>query len=289
MIYCYYGCGQEAKHYLKTVNKWCCNKKWQQCPIKRKNNSDSKKGRIPWNRGVPHTKDELNKQSISMKNKWKDPNYFNKQKETRKTSNHKTKARNSKIGIKNPNYGKPIHPNTLKASKLNEQKIKERYPKFVEVEKPVFDLDGNIKVKCKYCEKLFVPSRSQLFERMRNLKVGLDRCSLFCCVEHQYLSPFCNKTDPKELSDYQKYYRKVLIETGKNLRLYGNKINNLNLRGIKHNYQLDHKYSIKMGFKNNIDPKIIGNWKNLEIISTNENIHKKIKCSISLEQLVSNI
>ena len=42
---CSYGCGQEAKFYLKTVDKWCCNEKWQQCPMKRKNNSESKKGK----------------------------------------------------------------------------------------------------------------------------------------------------------------------------------------------------------------------------------------------------
>jgi hypothetical protein len=29
---CEYGCGNKAKFYFKTVNKWCCSKHFSQCP-----------------------------------------------------------------------------------------------------------------------------------------------------------------------------------------------------------------------------------------------------------------
>ena len=37
---CSYGCGQEAKFYLKTVDKWCCNKSYNSCEVKRKKNGE---------------------------------------------------------------------------------------------------------------------------------------------------------------------------------------------------------------------------------------------------------
>lgn len=39
-------------------------------------------------------------------------------------------------------------------------------------------------------------------------------------------------------------------------------------------YQLDHIYSIRQGFKNNIDPHIIANIKNLRFIPWEENLDK---------------
>jgi len=38
---CDYGCGKESKYYFKSVDKWCCSKNVNSCPIKRKNASDS--------------------------------------------------------------------------------------------------------------------------------------------------------------------------------------------------------------------------------------------------------
>ena len=55
--------------------------------------------------------------------------------------------------------------------------------------------------------------------------------------------------------------------------------------GVEGKYHLDHKYSIIEGFKNNIEPEIIGNIKNLEFISWQENIKKRTKCSITIEEL----
>ena len=60
--------------------------------------------------------------------------------------------------------------------------------------------------------------------------------------------------------------------------------------GMEFGFDLDHKYSIYEGFKNNIDSKIIGHYKNLEILKsyTNRNI-KNRRSSILIEDLLKEI
>jgi len=87
------------------------------------------------------------------------------------------------------------------------------------------------------------------------------------------------------LNKFNKYKRLVMNETNKqpiHLLLY------YNLRGLNGTdgaYQLDHKYSIYEGFKNDIKPKLIGGINNLEFIPWEENLKKGISCSITLEEL----
>lgn len=50
-------------------------------------------------------------------------------------------------------------------------------------------------------------------------------------------------------------------------------------------YSLDHKFSIKQGFINNIPAHLIGSFKNLEMLPYDENRKKKDKCSIYLTEL----
>lgn len=55
--------------------------------------------------------------------------------------------------------------------------------------------------------------------------------------------------------------------------------------GVVGAYNLDHKYSIKEGFLNGVDPEIIGNIANLEFIPWEENLSKNKDCSITLIEL----
>jgi hypothetical protein len=59
--------------------------------------------------------------------------------------------------------------------------------------------------------------------------------------------------------------------------------------GVIGAYNLDHRYSIKEGFLNDVDPGIIGNIANLEFIPWEENLKKNKDCSITLEELKNNI
>lgn len=48
---------------------------------------------------------------------------------------------------------------------------------------------------------------------------------------------------------------------------------------------MDHKYSIREGFSNNIPPYILAHVGNLEIITGAKNLAKHARCSITLDQL----
>jgi len=88
------------------------------------------------------------------------------------------------------------------------------------------------------------------------------------------------------IKGYREYYKVVNQETNRSLIEHKKDIPNYNLRGRKHGYELDHKYSVFKAFENNIDPKIVGHWKNLEIKTILENHTKYTKCSIELNELL---
>ena len=89
----------------------------------------------------------------------------------------------------------------------------------------------------------------------------------------------------KNLPKFKKYKRRVLSTTNKQPI---NKLMNFEKRGVSGcdgAYHLDHKYSILMGFINNINPDIIGNILNLEFIPWEENLKKRTNCSITEKEL----
>jgi transposase-like protein len=84
---------------------------------------------------------------------------------------------------------------------------------------------------------------------------------------------------------YKQYRSKVLSVTN---RQPLNTLENSDKRGnsrVDGAYHLDHKFSIIEGFKQGIDPEIIGNINNLEFIPWWDNISKGFRCSITIEEL----
>jgi hypothetical protein len=79
------------------------------------------------------------------------------------------------------------------------------------------------------------------------------------------------------------YYRKVSHYTYQSIQKKFTNDELYNRR--KRNTQIDHKYSIKQGFIDNILPCIIGSIYNLEILPQKQNAQKNIKCSITKEEL----
>jgi len=67
--------------------------------------------------------------------------------------------------------------------------------------------------------------------------------------------------------------------------------NIINPNGYKRGkeYELDHKISKTYGFIHNIPPAIIGHYRNLELIPKAQNRSKRVKCSISLDELIEQI
>lgn len=94
---------------------------------------------------------------------------------------------------------------------------------------------------------------------------------------------------------FTEYRIKTINITKLNLKLYGdlkfgegweNLIGNIDLNN---DYHVDHNFSIKEGFINNIDPNIIGHIENLQLLTKLENCTKKANCNISIEELLNNI
>jgi len=84
-----------------------------------------------------------------------------------------------------------------------------------------------------------------------------------------------------DTSEYKNYVREVYKVTRKQPI---ETLLNHTKRG-SFSYHLDHKYSINEGFKNKIDPNIIGSIHNLEFIKWDENITKRTNCSITITEL----
>lgn len=89
------------------------------------------------------------------------------------------------------------------------------------------------------------------------------------------------------LSDFKKYRKEVINITKKQPIHELPNFNRRGVSGVEGNYHLDHKFSIVEGFIQNINPKIIGNIKNLEFIPWEENVKKRTKCSINIIELIN--
>ena len=47
--------------------------------------------------------------------------------------------------------------------------------------------------------------------------------------------------------------------------------------------------SVKYGYENNIDPKIISHPANCQLLIHNENVKKYIRCDLTIEELINKI
>lgn len=89
----------------------------------------------------------------------------------------------------------------------------------------------------------------------------------------------------ENIPEFISYKNECIKFTNLSVLIYGNEIENLHLRGRINGYQLDHIYSIKMGFLSNIDPEIIGHITNLRCIPSFDNESKGQRCDKSIDEL----
>jgi hypothetical protein len=87
--------------------------------------------------------------------------------------------------------------------------------------------------------------------------------------------------DPSTLSEYEKYKKAVWKETNKTYKKYENVLGERS-RG-RH---LDHIYSILHGFRDNINPIVLGNIVNLRIIDSKVNQSKSMNSDYTKEELM---
>lgn len=94
---------------------------------------------------------------------------------------------------------------------------------------------------------------------------------------------------PKDQKDPFVVYREMVLKyTLRSWKKYQSLINPDRLPRGKE-YELDHMYSITQGFIDKIPPEVIGNHHNLRLISKFDNRSKRVKCSITLEELLRRI
>ena len=281
MKLCDYGCGREAKHYFPTANKWCCEKDCKSC-------SKSKEEQSKRMKKVHNRPDVKNNHKKAAKEKWKNLDY-------RQDILKRIKEGINQQGVKEKQS--ISHKYTI-------DQIQERYKTFTREEEMRYNPDKpeekEIQVHCKYdkCDNSkekggwFTPVKSQIYERIRQLEKndGNDGCYFYCpegckqkCCLYNLIS------DPNIRKEFEKYHKKVGRETNITIKNFSNEIKNIEFRGKKFGYALDHKYSVHDGFENNVDPKIISHYKNLECITESENSKKNRNSSIILEELKKQI
>jgi hypothetical protein len=134
---------------------------------------------------------------------------------------------------------------------------------------------------CKNCNKVFT-----------NEKPNIRFCSRSCASSFRYKPNRTNRpalinyradcSFKFSLNDFPDEFDFSLIEQ---FGWYRAKNRGDNLTGISR----DHMISVKYGFDNNIDPKIISHPANCQLVRHNENSSKCSKCSITIEELYKRI
>ncbi len=152
-------------------------------------------------------------------------------------------------------------------------KIKEKW------EDGTFDKLKTKEVFNKFCEKCGEPFSTK--------RKGRKYCSNSCSISGRQKSTgiieYRNKCKFNfSLNDFPEEFDFSLIrENG----WYSASNRGNNLGGVSR----DHMVSVKFGFENNIDPKIIAHPANCRLLKHNENFKKLDKCSILLEDLLVKI
>lgn len=95
--------------------------------------------------------------------------------------------------------------------------------------------------------------------------------------------------DELQIDSYLNYKKVVVNRTTTVYRNNIDEINPLKLERGKKQHHIDHKFSIKQGFINNIPVEIISHPCNLYMIWYMENLEKQDRCDITLEKLIENI
>ncbi len=90
------------------------------------------------------------------------------------------------------------------------------------------------------------------------------------------------KNKPELLENFDHYKKAVYYYTGLNFRKFYYEINPLKLKRSKYGWHLDHIYPIFEGWKNKIDPILVADNKNLQMLWCKENHGKSARTGLSV-------
>lgn len=200
------------------------------------------------------------------------------------------------VNIQCPKHGNvSVHPQSfLKGSgckqcgrEVAKQKNSYTAEVFIKKAKEKFSYDfskvrytnSNTKVEI-VCQK-----HGSFFQRPADLLMG-HGCQE-CAYETRTATKIKNGSiiDPNLKPEFASYTCEVWKHTRTSYRKFRDLIKHSE-RERSRDWHLDHIFSIYDGFRSNVDPKVIGHYSNLQLISRNENITKNTQSWKSLDQLV---
>ncbi len=236
MKVCSYGCGQEAKYYLRfkhTTNKWCCSKNYNACPVKRIHSGKSQKGKEC---------SEQRKQKISKAQKGRTWEEIHGKEKSKILKYKKSMERKGKSYEEL--YGKEKAKALREERKIRISKIHKKYPFFSKIEEmrynPCKPNEKEIQVHCKNHEcnnskekgGWFTSTLIQIQERIRQLEDGNGGCYLYCsqkckdeCILYNVHSdPYKEKTEKTYTQEEYQTFREYVLERDNNTCQYCGKI-----------------------------------------------------------------
>lgn len=272
---CDYGCNNLAKFKFKN-GKYCCENYSSKCSNMKKINSQNGKNKHKHN----YIKIKNNLNVYCSFGCGKIANYLTGQRELKPCCSKyysqciNVRNKNSE-SLKNKEYKKG------KDCKLFGRKRPE-YSKLMKEKNPMFDKI----IKQKWLNKI-------KSEEYRNKMSDIVKKRWTDEYKEKYSKILLEKGlkhSDEELGKLKSYYRKVYKYTKKSILEFSNIINPDNKPiGIGDEFfHIDHIFSIMDGFRNNIDPEIIGSYINLQTIPSKMNILKKDNSWISLNELIKN-
>lgn len=191
-----------------------------------------------------------------------------------------------------------------------------RFGKIIEEDTKCFNCGNAIHIKYRegkrkqkyFCSRSCANKRKHTEETKNKIRTSLqkeikhkfcDNCGKEIFGHRRFCSKECrHEYRIKDYTSYQRY--KLACQFTFSLNEYPEKFDFLlvekygwykaknrgnNLNGVSR----DHMFSIKEGFLQNIDPKIISHPANCQLMRHNDNISKYKKCSITLEELQKRI
>ena len=128
--------------------------------------------------------------------------------------------------------------------------------------------------------------KSHKEETKQKLSEKANKRNLTCYIKATETKISRGIAVPKEQkTEWELYREQVFNYTYQSWQHHQDKINPLGLKRGRE-YELDHKFSITEGFKQGVDPSVIGHFSNLELIPKSVNRSKRIQCSITLVELL---
>jgi len=274
MNICEYGCGKEGKYFFKRVKKWCCSKSFQACPAFKK-----KYEKICFEKYGVKNISQLNETKCHMR---KSKNVYYKIPIDKNILCEYGCGKPARyiINIQDQKFCCSKYYNRCEAIRLinkeksgigNREKSKRKiHSEFMKKENPMF-INEN--------KEMFMKSVTSDYykETMSTILLNLWEDDEFKEKVLQGRIRSGSQVHPDEVIKFKKYRSKVHHYTRKSIRDYVDIINPENkCIGIKEGmHNVDHIYSIFDGFNNNVSPKIVGSYINLQVIPWKDNLKKQ--------------